>query len=171
MNAIGLKRISIDQVISKTIFASGLFIAVCLLSGCRQLDVFEKNTTIPDMEWSRQFAATGSFDITDTAAFYNIYIVLRHTDAYEWNNIWLEVGVKSPGDTMQFQKMDLTLGSDRSGWEGTGMNDIWEVRKQLFGEPRRFVRPGRYEFSIRHIMRHDPLRYVMSAGMRVEKAP
>ena len=140
-----------------------------LLTSCRQADVFEKNTTIPGHKWKSDFAASGSFIIDDTSA-YNLYIVLRHTDSYPYNNIWLNVGLQPPGDTMQFQKLDITLGTDADGWEGSGMNDIWEIRKIINNQPRRFRKSGAYRFSIRHIMRNDPLPSVMSAGLRVEKA-
>ncbi|RYG41127.1 MAG: gliding motility lipoprotein GldH [Chitinophagaceae bacterium] len=154
-----------------TIFINIALLLFAVLTGCTQVNVFEKNTPIPGSKWSRNFPATGSFEITDTSSFYNIFIVLRHTDSYNYNNIWLNIGVMSPGDSMRYQKMDLALGNDREGWEGTGMNDIWEVRKLIFGQPRRFARPGTYKFSINHIMRNDPLPHIMSAGMRIEKAP
>jgi len=144
---------------------------ILVISSCRQINVYEKVTLIPNYEWQTNFAATGTFVIEDTAAFYNLNIVLRHTDAYRYNNIWLNVGLQSPGDTLYFQKIDLSLGNDADGWEGTGMNDIWEVRKSLSGEPRRFKKKGTYQFRILHMMRDEPLKNVMSAGLRVEKAP
>lgn len=143
----------------------------CIFYSCRQIDLFEKNVSIPNYEWKSSFAANGTFVIEDTLSAYNLSIVLRHTDAYAYNNIWLSVGLQSPGDTLYFQKIDLALGSDAKGWEGTGMNDIWEVRKLLNGRPRRFKKKGEYHFRINHIMRNEPLANVMSAGLRVEKAP
>lgn len=145
-------------------------IALVQLSSCRQVDVYEKNKVIPKMEWHQSFAAEGSFDITDTLATYSLGVVLRHTDAYDYNNIWLNVGLQAPGDTMMYQKIDLRLGSDAQGWEGAGMNDIWEVRKPLNAAPRRFIKAGTYQFKIFQVMRDEPLRNVMSAGLRVEKA-
>lgn len=141
------------------------------MMSCRQVAVYEKNTPIPNYKWQSNFAATGSFTIEDTAAFYNVSIVLRHTDEYAYNNIWLNVGLQSPGDSMYFQKIDLLLGSDASGWEGSGMNDIWEMRKLLNGQARRFKKPGTYQFEILQLMRDEPLKHVMSAGLRVEKMP
>lgn len=146
------------------------FSLLLIISSCRQIDVFEKNTPIAKYEWQHAMPATGTFNIEDTLAAYNLYIVLRHTDAYAYNNIWLNVGLQSPGDSMYFQKLDLSLGNDATGWEGTGMNDIWETRKLLNGQPRRFKKMGEYSFSILHIMRDEPLKNVMSAGLRVEKA-
>jgi len=141
-----------------------------LLISCRQIDVYEKNCPIPHYKWQQNYSVEGSFKITDTASSYNIYIVLRHTDAYKYNNIWLNAGLQAPGDTMMFQKLNLTLATDANGWEGSGMNDIWEVRKLLNGKPLRFKKAGAYKFNITHIMRDNPLEYVMNAGMRVQKA-
>ena len=149
-----------------------LSIAHCLLylSSRKQLDVFEKDTTIPKYEWQTDFIAKGSFVISDTLASYNIYLVLRHTDAYKYNNIWLNMGLQAPGDSLYYQKLNLQLGNDATGWEGTGMNDIWEVRKLLNGEPRRFRKAGVYNFSIAQIMRDNPLLHIMSVGLRVENS-
>jgi len=154
----------------KTNFFLSLFAMVLIAFSCKQVDVYEKNTSIPHYKWQQNFAATGTFIIKDTLAAYNIYIVLRHTDAYKYNNIWLNVGLQAPGDTMFFQNLNLTLANDASGWEGSGMNDIWEVRKLVNGQPRRFIKNGEYKFSITQIMRDNPLPGIMSAGLRVQKA-
>ena len=139
------------------------------LLSCKQVELYEKNTPIPNYEWSSGYAATGTFRITDTVSPYNIYIVLRHTDAYNYNNIWMNIGLQAPGDSLRYQKVDLSLGNDATGWDGTGMNDIWEVRKPL-ALNNRFIKMGEYRFSILQIMREDPLKNVMSAGLRVEKS-
>ena len=145
-------------------------VAFCLLLNCcTQLNTFEKNTNIPNYQWQGGFAAKGAFIITDTTSAYNTYIVLRHTDAYKYNNIWLNIGIQPPGDSMHYQKAEVQLGNDATGWLGNGMNDIWELRQQLFSGAMRFKKPGVYNFTLTHIMRDNPLPAVMSAGLRVEK--
>lgn len=159
-----MKRININNPRVFIIAAAFIF-----TSSCNQIDVYEKHTVIPKYEWQSGFSATGDFLITDTVSAYSIYLVLRHTDAYQYNNIWLNIGLQPPGDSMHNQKVNLILGDDANGWEGSGMNDIWEVRKLLNGEPRRFKRGGKYSFTISQIMRDNPLLNVMSAGLRIEK--
>ncbi len=154
---------------SKLYFLVIATVFVLFISACTSIDVFEKNTAIPKYEWQQNFSAAGHFMITDTVSAYSIYLVLRHTDAYAYNNIWLNIGLKPPGDSMHIQKINLKLGDDANGWEGTGMNDIWELRKLLNGEPRRFKQPGEYSFTISQIMRDNPLLNIMSVGLRVEK--
>ncbi len=147
-----------------------LVTACCLFfTSCNQLEVFEQSTVIPDYSWKQQFTAAGDFVITDTVSAYSIYLVLRHTDAYHYNNIWLNVGLQPPGDSLHVQKVNLTLSDDANGWEGTGMNDIWDLKKLLNGEPRRFKQAGKYHFTIAQIMRDDPLLNIMSVGLRIEK--
>jgi gliding motility-associated lipoprotein GldH len=157
--------------------ARGIVVAcLCILTGtilhaCTQLAVFEKNTSIPNYTWKSDFAATGSFEIKDTAAFYNLYIVLRHTDSYKYENIWLNIGLQAPGDSMRYNRYNVQLAKDASGWDGTGMNDIWELRKLLGTNREIFKKPGTWHFSITQLMRDNPLPNVMSAGLRIEKQP
>jgi len=146
-----------------------ILIIIFSIFGCKQLDVFEKNTIIPKQAWKRDFPCSGTFTITDTSAYYQMYIVLRHTDAYEYNNIWLNVGLKSPKDTMYFQKVNFNLGDDNRGWYGSGMDDIWEIRCLLTNKPRKFIKPGEYKFEMFQIMRNNPLKNILNAGIRVEK--
>lgn len=139
-------------------------------SSCEEIDFYERSVVIKDHLWKRSDTLQGEFTIRDTTENYDIFLVLRHTDAYKYNNIWLEIGLTGPADSLSVQKLDLSLGSDAGGWEGTGMNDIWEVRKKLTPFPRRFLHPGSYRFMIRQVMRDDPLQHIMGAGIRVQKA-
>lgn len=147
-----------------------LLFPALILGSCMRIDFYEKNKAIPHQQWSRKFLIKDSFDIKDTSVPYDYHIVLRHTDAYKFNNIWLEFSLQAPGDTMKTFKLDLSLGNDAQGWDGTGMNDIWEVRKKLNEYPLLLKTPGCYRYTIRHIMRDDHLNDVISVGLRVEKA-
>lgn len=140
-----------------------------LPTSCSQTDVFEKNTDIPGHKWQYAQQPVFDFSISDTAALYNLYIVLRHTDAYRYNNIWINAGTQSPGDSVRFQRFDLQLGTDAGGWEGNGMDDIWELRKSITQGPFKFKKKGNYKFIVAQIMRENPLTGIMSVGVRVEK--
>ncbi|MEO6730392.1 MAG: gliding motility lipoprotein GldH [Ferruginibacter sp.] len=139
------------------------------LAGCAKIEVFEKNSAIPGHKWHYSHQPSFGFTITDTASLYNLYIVLRHTDAYGYNNIWLNIGSQSPGDTVRYQRFDLQLGTDATGWEGIGMGDIWELRKSITKGPFKFNKTGEYKFSVAQIMRENPLPEIISVGVRVEK--
>jgi gliding motility-associated lipoprotein GldH len=146
-----------------------LILYFSLIASCNKINVVEKNTSIPHFEWGYDLKPQFDFTISDTNALYNLFIVLRHTDAYRYNNIWLNLGNQAPGDTIRYQRFNLQLGSDAHGWEGTGMDDIWELRKTITNGPVKFNKAGNYKFSIAQVMRENPLQHIMSVGMRIEK--
>lgn len=146
-----------------------LTIVVTLFSGCKQLNVFEKSSNIPQYKWAYNFQPEFEFAIQDTSASYKLFVVMRHTDAYRYNNIWLNIGTQIPGDSIyKYQRVDFQLGTDANGWEGTGMDDIWELRKPISNGPVKFVKPGNYKFKIAQVMRENPLSNILSVGIRVE---
>ena len=147
-----------------------VFITLFFIS-CKQINLHESHAFIKDFNWQASQPALGKFSITDTNALYRVFIVLRHQDGYNYNNIWLNVGLQAPGDSMRYQKLEVPLGNDAKGWYGAGMNNIWEMRHQLTNGPQKFLKPGIYNYSIAHIMREDPLKNVMNVGMRIEKLP
>ena len=146
-----------------------LVIVSVWLAACSTIDVFEKNSPIPEHRWQYSFQPAFDFTISDTSSQYNLYVVLRHTDAYRYNNIWLNIGSQAPGDTMLYQRFDLQLGTDAEGWKGAGMDDIWEIRTSITRGPVKFNKTGIYKFSIAQVMRENPLPEIVSAGVRVEK--
>jgi gliding motility-associated lipoprotein GldH len=154
------------KLIRIKIIGAALVCFLCIVS-CKQIDLQEQNISVPQNNWQSNLLSTSSFEIKDTTCMYNVYIVLRHLDAYDYKNIWLNVGLQKAGETMKYQKLNLTLANDAKGWEGIGMNDIWEVRKLIARTP---LNKGTYNTSVGHIMRQNPLQHIMNVGVRVEKA-
>ncbi len=153
-----------------------LLLALC---GCHWMactpptGVYEKDILLPDQQWQATYRPTFDFDIRedDTADRYNVYVVLRHTDAYNYNNIWIRGTVKLPGDpTSRSERYDLQLATNEKGWLGSGMDDIYEHRVQIQQETK-FAHPGKYSFTLEQIMREDPLKHILNVGVRIEKAP
>jgi gliding motility-associated lipoprotein GldH len=146
-----------------------LLILCCLqLTACNSIGVFEKNIAFKKQEWAGNYKPAFTFNITDTTAAYNIYLVLRHTDAYNYNNIWMKFTRKGP-DTSYTQQVDLRLATNGQGWLGTGMDDIWEHRIPITQAATQFRKSGNYEFTLEQVMRQDPLLHVLNVGLRVEK--
>jgi len=134
---------------------------------CTTIDLYEKNVTIPKHKWSSSFKPEFSFSITDTTATYQVFFVMRHTEKYTFNNIWINLYSQPPGDTMHKAKYELTLATNEKGWLGTGMDDIYEHRIPLTNPQS--LKARIYKFKVEQIMREDPLEHVLNTGIRVEK--
>ncbi len=134
-----------------------------------QLNSFEQTVEINNHEWSAAIPAEVSFTISDTISPYNVFVVLRHTDAYAYRNIWLYVATQQPGDnSFKRERFEFTLQQPDGTWLGSGLNDIWEVRLPLF-EKIRFAKKGLYRIQLQQAMRDEPLLHIMNTGIRIEK--
>jgi len=145
-----------------------LLLAAVFAAGCIRINLYEKQVPIPGQNWNYDFSPEFNFEIRDTTSQFLIYVIIRHTELYQFNNIWLKIGSKAPGDSMRYQNINLKLATSK-GWEGTGMDDIYEVRNLISPGAVSFRKSGEYVFRVSQIMRENPLKYVMNVGMRIEK--
>lgn len=152
--------------LAKTFLVAGL--AFMLLSSCQSNGVFEKVAFFQKHEWAASNQPEFQFTVTDTNALYHIYAVVRHEDAYRYNNLWVHFSTQSPGDSAKKQLINLRLADNRRGWLGTGMDDIFDHRIRLTKGPIQ-LKSGTYKFTLQQAMREDPLPYMLNAGIRVEK--
>ena len=153
---------------NRLLYISLVSVFVFLLASCNTIDVFEKNEAIPQQAWSSHFKPDFTFVIKDTSARYNIFLVVRHTDAYKYKNLWLNISIQEPGGVTKNNSVELKLATDDKGWLGSGMDDIFEHRILVTAEPKQLM-SGTYHFKLENIMRDDPLDHVMDVGIRLEK--
>lgn len=145
---------------------------VILLAQCRPIDLYERTANIPKHSWQSDFTPSFPFTINDTVSLYDVSLILRHTDAYPLNNIWLKVEVETPDSLITF-RTEKKLGSNEQGWLGTGFNDVYEHRLPLNTDLAQagisFRKSGTYTFRLTQLMREDPLPQVLQVGIRVAR--
>jgi gliding motility-associated lipoprotein GldH len=138
------------------------------LISCTTIDMYEKTVTIPGHAWQNSFRPSFDFIIKDTASRYQPFLVLRHTEKYNYSNIYINLYVQGPGqDTAQKFLVNPELASNEGGWKATGMDDIYEHRIEL--DKPKFLKAGNYKFTVEQIMRENPLQNVLDVGIRIEK--
>ena len=144
---------------------------VLLLETCTKIDIYEKNVVLPKHRWPARFKPEFTFTLKDTSVSYQLYLVIRHNEKYNYNNLWVNIYSQSPGDSLKKSMFELPLASNEKGWLATGMDDIYEHRIALRSPLDNLIikNPGNYKFVVEHIMREDPLENVLSVGLLVEK--
>jgi gliding motility-associated lipoprotein GldH len=142
-------------------------VAILFLSSCNTIDLYEKIVAIPEHSWKSTFKPQFKFEIKDTTSPYQVFVVLRHNEKYNYNNIWLNLTMQAPGQAPQKFMLELPLATTDKGWLGTAMDDLVEHRIALTLDS--FQKAGEYIFTIEQVMREDPLENVMNVGLRIEK--
>ena len=151
-----------------------MFLVPCslFLVSCTTIDLYEKSVAIPGHSWKSEFKPSFTFTIKDTASAYQLFLILRHNDKYNFNNIYINLTTKQPAaDSTQTIKYSLELAKNETGWDATGMDDIYEHRISLTPTDENFYfrKKGGYTFTVEQIMREDPLNNVLNVGLRIEK--
>ena len=150
-----------------------LLLSLLLLAGCGPSPVYQRSEGVPQTKWASAFKPKFSFQIEDTAATYNLFFLIRHTEAYPFSNIWLAFSIQGPGDTVtKSQRIEIPLAAENGQWYGRGMNEIWEQRMPIAterGPNITFPKSGRYTVQFGQAMRTNPLPEVLNVGLRVEK--
>ena len=140
--------------------------ALCL-STCTTVDLYEKTVSLPDHEWKSDNKPEFNFTITDTTSLYQAFFVMRHTEKYNYKNIWINLYSQPPGDTIHKASYEIELATNEKGWLATGMDDVYEHREKLTQPVK--LKAGTYKLILENIMREDPLKEVLNVGIRIEK--
>jgi gliding motility-associated lipoprotein GldH len=147
------------------------FSLICILSGCMPAPYFQKVEAVPRNAWAYNFIPAFTFDISDTNTTYQPYLIIRHTQAYPYCNLWIWLHIKTPGDTTtRKERINITLAEATGKWMGRGMGEIYEQRMPLtLSDSAHIGKAGTYTISLEQNMRINPLPEVLNVGLRVEK--
>lgn len=156
----------------KRLFFYLIVLNAYLLQGCGTSPQYQEHFNVPGNAWDYSFRPEFNFEITDTAALYQLVFLVRHTDAYAYNNIWLLLDTRAPGDSVFHpMRVEVPLAANTGQWLGRGTGEIYEQRVAInnLSTPAVFSRKGRYTIRMAQDMRTNPLRDVMQVGLRLEK--
>jgi gliding motility-associated lipoprotein GldH len=135
---------------------------------CEEITLYERQENVPGGAWKSGKKLSFSLEIEDTVSNFQLFTSIRHTSEYPYRNIWVRMGLQLPGsDSVTFHDFDLPL-ADAEKWLGTGMNDVYDRRIRLFGDPFRFPGKGKAVFTLQQIMREEELPGILQVGIRIE---
>jgi gliding motility-associated lipoprotein GldH len=144
---------------------------LCLfLSGCDENVVYKAHEDIDDGLWYIKNKPVFKVEITDTTQAYNIYYLLRNTLQYPYYNLYLTRNFTGPDQKVISNTLEeVYLSNETTGKPyGHGLGDLFD-HKIPFLKNYHFPRSGTYTFTLAQSMRQNPLPFVMSVGISVEK--
>lgn len=146
-----------------------LLFSLITFSACDNARVYEKYFPVSEQEWKLNDKKTFAVEVNDTTQAYNLYINIRHTEAYPYSNLWVKLSMKDPAGKEQSQRIGFTLAEPGGRWLGTGLGDIYDDRFPVMQKVQ-LPKAGTYQFIVQHDMRMDNVPGIMDVGIRLEKA-
>ena len=152
---------------------SGIFavLMLCLsLVSCDDSIVYKAHEDIDDGLWYIKNKPSFKVEITDTTQVYNLYYLLRNTLQYPYYNLYLTRNFTGPDQKLISNTLEeVYLSNEVTGKPyGHGLGDLFD-HKIPFLKNYRFSKAGIYTITLSQSMRKNPLPFVMSVGISVEK--
>jgi len=152
------------------------FVFMAILSivwtSCAKSDAYQKQVAITDGNWQSNNKPEFEIEITDTTSVYDLFLLLRHDDAYPYSNMWVRINIQQPGDSVYLvgERLEVTMADPEGKWLGRNFGDLWEQKAILSNDKYPiFTKPGTYKLKLEHLMRANPLENVLNVGINVQK--
>ena len=153
-----------------------LFLFVCsvIFVACDSNRVYDSYQSVPN-KWHKDSIVSFKVNPPDSINAYNLFVNLRNTNNYKFNNLFLIVEMvfphgKTVKDTLEYRMADPT-----GKLLGTGLTDIKD-NKFWYKEQVIFNESGEYTVNIQHAMRENgkingvvELEGITDIGFRIEK--
>lgn len=159
----------ITNLVRRSRFLMVVLITGMFFTSCNKDVVFSKYKTFEESQWSAKDKAVFDLEITDTQTLNNISLMIRHTETYPYNNLFLFVTTKYPDGKTLTDTMEVVLSNSKGEWLGSGAGDIYDFKVPIKKNVR-FPLGGKYQFTFEQGMRVDPLPMIMDFGFEIEKS-
>lgn len=159
----------------RNLFVPILLLFVCLFSACDSRQVYDQYESLPG-HWNKDSIVNFQIKNLDTAQAYNLFINIRNTNAYSFQNLFLITQMNFPNGKVLVDTLEYEMAKPDGTWLGTGFSDLKE-NKLWYKQGVQFSEKGTYVISIRHAMRKNGraegvnnLKGITEVGFRIEKS-
>ena len=143
-----------------------LVVGLLALSSCQQRVVYSDFRTLPIEGWHEDSVLTFETDMQDSVGTYDVLIVVRHTNQYAYQNLWLFVENCTDLGISQRDTIEATLADDYGRWLGSGINR-YELPLLYIKNSPAHTCPRR--FTIQHGMRTEWLKGITDVGVVIRE--
>jgi gliding motility-associated lipoprotein GldH len=144
-----------------------------LLVSCDSNRVFDTYKSVPN-NWHKDSVITFKVNPPDSTNAYNLFVNLRNTNAYKYNNLYLIVEMVYPHGKTTKDTLEYKMAEPSGKLLGTGYTDVKE-NKLWYKEQIVFDEAGEYQVNIQHAMRENgkvngviELEGITDIGFRIE---
>ena len=148
---------------------AALFLMFSILS-CDDSVVYKAHEDMDDGLWYIKNRPEFKVEIKDTVAKYNVYYLFRNTLQYPYYNLYLTRKLTGPdGKLISNTLEELFVSNEITGKPyGRGLGDLFDHKVPIV-KNHTFKQSGTYVFQLSQSMRQNPLPFILSVGISVEK--
>ncbi len=140
-----------------------------LLLSCNKNKVFDKHHDFDGNKWGKTDIVTFDADIDKVDQEYDIFVAVRHTTAYAFANVIVDLTIETPAGEKRTMQHSLIIRSADGKFLGDGLGDIYDISIPVF-KKMLFKYPGKYKFTLENKMHLVEMPDLMSIGIIIKKS-
>ena len=153
-----------------------VIILAIFLSSCDSNQVFDEYKSVSN-EWQKDTVMSFKINPPDSIKPYNLFVNIRNTNSYKFNNLFLIVEMVYPHGKTIKDTLEYQMAKPNGELLGQGFTDIKENKLWYKGYDKPFIfeEKGEYNIKIQHAMRNngdingvDKLEGITDVGFRIE---
>lgn len=137
---------------------------LCLCTACHQQIYYGDIQSIEKEKWHVDSPLVFKVNITDTLAYYDMYIDLRNSTDFETQNFYVFMQTTYPDGYTTQDTLGFTLCDKFGKWTGKGHGCLKD-NKFLFQPKVRFPQQGTYTFTVYQGMRTNEVHGIADFGI------
>lgn len=152
-----------------------LFLTVVMLVSCESNTVFSDSQAM-DGHWGADEVVQFKLPQLDSLKKYNLFLNIRNTNEYRYNNLFLIVNMTFPHGKTVTDTLEYRMANPDGSWMGQGIGNIKE-NKLWYKENVQFFEDGIYTVDIAQAMRNNgdvegvtKLEGITDVGFSIEEA-
>lgn len=151
-------------------------LVVIMFSSCDSNTVVSESKSLPE-NWNKNETILFTLPQLDSLKNYNVFVNLRNTNDYRFNNIFLIVSMEFPHGKTITDTLEYKMANPDGSWLGTGISSVKE-NKLWYKESVSFQEKGTYKIRINHAVRNNGnvegvtnLEGITDVGYSIEEIP
>ena len=152
-----------------------LFILVfAIFFSCNRNVISSEFREISNAGWHKDSVFSFDFCVSDTLSTYEIVVMVRNTDDFPRQNLWLGIELGKDNRTLSVDTMEFFLSDDYGRWRGRdakwhGSAGSYFDNDFIYKQNVTFYKSGEYTYNLRHIMRFEKLKGMKYIGLKILK--
>ena len=129
-----------------------------------------------DGYWGQDEVVEFKLPQLDSLKKYNLFVNIRNTNDYKYNNIFLIVSINFPYGKTVTDTLEYRMANPDGSWMGQGVGNVKE-NKLWYKEHVRFFEDGNYNVTVEQAMRNNgavegvlKLEGITDVGLSIEEA-
>lgn len=145
-----------------------LGLTLFFMLACGEQAFYSETHDIKTAKWATDEALVFQAEITDTAAVYELQLLVDHLKSYRYQNIYLRIKTIFPEQEAREEQLTIDIADDKGSWVGKCSSEQCTCKVFLL-DNFKFPTVGSYGFEIRQFTRDENLAGINSMTLELFK--